>query len=129
MALGTQYPSDQVHYLRKTVTFADDGLLIKLGTLPAGAVVIGAGAVISTAFNSSVSDVLDIGFGADPDHLATALVITTAGLQAADALATATGLVTTAPTDVTATYTSGGDAPTAGSAVAFVEFMVDNTYA
>jgi len=128
-----QYHTNQVHYLRANVTFADDGATVSLGWVPEGALVVGGGVVVATAFDSGTSDVLDIGFRnagdgttADPDDYATDLDLTTVGVIVADAIATATGYHAEGA-EITAAYVSAGTAPTAGSAYVWVEYLADNS--
>ena len=125
MALrGTATHFNAVHFLSKDITFADDGETLSLGYLPAGAAVIDAFVIVSTAFNSGTSDVLDIGYADDGDEYATDLDLTTAGKIAADELATAGNLLYTADeTQITAAYTSAGTAPTAGAGTVVVLYV------
>jgi len=75
-------PFQAVHYIRKDITYADDGDTVVVGVLPAGAVIIKAasGVNISTAFDGNSSNVLDIGYSTDSgtNNLATQLALGTA---------------------------------------------------
>lgn len=53
--------------LKGTVGFGDAGTAVTIGQLPDGAVVIGAIINVTTAFNSSGTDLIDVGTAADPD--------------------------------------------------------------
>lgn len=117
----------QVHYLRKTIAFGSAAATSTLGTLPVGAIVIDAGVIVSTAFNSGTSDTLDMGTSGDTNGFATLLDLTTAGRIVADEMATSNDLGPyAAATVIQAVYTPAGTAATAGSGEAYVTFIVDN---
>ena len=77
-------------FLRKRITYLDYGTTVTIGKLPAGASVLpGSGVHIVTAFNSSGTDLLDVGFiGAttDADAYATQLTLAAVGFIAFDEL-------------------------------------------
>jgi len=74
MATGTagtaarDYQMQMIHYLRKTITFADAGTTVTIGTIPAGAVLVKpiSGVAVSVAFNGNTTNTLDIGPSTDP---------------------------------------------------------------
>lgn len=118
-----------VHYLRKQITFADEGDVIDVGIIPANAIVIGGGAMITTAFNDTST--IDVGFRGgsttdDPNGLATALVATAVGFKALDELAATTNIMQTVPAIITATVNDGTGAVSAGVAEIIVTYVVDN---
>lgn len=83
MAVGSTakiYHTDQVHYLRKDITFADNGSTVTVGVLPAGAVILKpiSGVNISTAFDGDTTNTLDIGPSTNTDLWATDLALGTA---------------------------------------------------
>jgi hypothetical protein len=61
------YPTQQVHYLRKSIDYTMDGDTVTIGTIPAGSLVIKAisGVSVNVAFNGNSSNVLDIGPSTD----------------------------------------------------------------
>lgn len=118
---GLQYNTLQTHYLRGTLLFSDG--TITLGVIPPGSIIIGAGVVISTAFNAASTNVIDIGTNADPDGLATDLAGGTIGLIVADELATSNDLYTTTDVTIVASYAQTGTAATAGLGHVFVQFI------
>jgi hypothetical protein len=122
-----QYHTQQVHYLRKGITIADIGLTVDLGVVPAGAIVVDAGVIVTTAFNSGTTDVLDIGTSGDTDGFATDLDLRTAGRIVADELATSNDLGPYA-TDTTlqGVLASTGTAATTGAGEIYVAFIPDN---
>lgn len=135
MATGTagtdarRYATAQVHYLRKRITFADEGTEITVGSIPAGASVIGGGVHIVTAFDDSAT--IDVGFkdGSstdDPNAYATALTATAVGFIALDELGATTNIQQTEDHLVTATVNDGTGAVSAGAADVIVQFVVDN---
>lgn len=129
-----QYHLNVVHTLRKDFTFADDGTVLSMGWLPANSIVTGGGIMVKTAFDSGTSDVVDLGFrnagdgtSDDTDEYATDLAATTAGVIVADALATAADAFSSEGAEAVVTYTSAGTAPTAGTATAYLTYIVLNT--
>lgn len=131
---GQQYELNAVHYLRAQITKDDtSGTAVSLGWLPPRAVVYDGGAVVSTAFNSATSDVLDIGFRNavdgttdDTDEYATDLDVSSVGFKQVDEVATAGDLLTDEGAEVVATWTGTGTAATTGSMEVFVAYIVDN---
>lgn len=123
--------TQQVHYLHKQITFADFGTEVVVGYLPAGASVIGGGVHIKTAFNSSGTDLLDVGFTggsstADPDAYATDLTLAAVGFIALDELAATTNIVQTVDCTVTCTPAQSVADATAGVAEVYVTYVLAN---
>lgn len=128
-----QYHTDQVHFLRKAITFADDGETVSLGWLPAGATVIRGGAAVTTAFDGDTTNDVDLGFrnagdgtADDTDEFGTSLALGTAGVIVADEMATAGDNTFPEGAEVVGVVVSTASA-TAGAAVLFVEYIVDNS--
>lgn len=135
MATGTagsnarSYHTAQVHYLRKRITFADFGTTVTVGKIPAGASVIGGGVHVITAFNSSGTDLLDVGFigsTTDADGYATDLDISSVGFKALDELGATTNIQQTVDTTVTCAPAQSIADATAGVADVIVTYVVDN---
>ena len=130
---GKQFHQDLVHYLRADVVFGDDGNAVSMGWLPAGAVVIRGGVVVTTAFNAGTNNVADIGFrnagdgtADDADEFATDLALGTAGVIVADEMATAADAYFPSGAEITVTPALSGTAATAGAGIAWVEYLVNN---
>lgn len=126
-----QLSQQTLHYIRKTITFADNGVPVVIGVLPAGAQIVNliSGVYVQTAFNAGTTNVLDIGISTDDDVFATDLALGTRAFVVIDEAATATGVntwLTTADVTVTATVALSGTAATAGSAVVQIVYSVDN---
>lgn len=115
-----------VQYIRKTIGVADMGTLVKLGTIPAGALILKpqSGVQVNVAFNSATTTVLDIGSAADGDLYATDLDVKTA--IAFLPLDEAVSMVVTADTELTCQLAETGTAATAGSAVVVIAFLPNN---
>lgn len=131
MATGTaatrakQFHTDQVMYIARTVSYAAGASAVTtIGTLPAGAVVLNAGVVVTTAFNAGTTNVMDIGTASDDDGFATDLALGTIGRIVADELATSNDCLMTADTAITATLALTGTAATTGSGVVYVEYII-----
>jgi hypothetical protein len=119
--------SQQIGYLRRDFTFADDGSTLTMGILPAGAIVLRGGVVVSTAFNAGSTNVLDIGTSADPDGFATDLALGTVGVIVADEMATTNDAGPyAADTTIVCVVDLTGTAATTGVGSVWVEFIEDN---
>lgn len=133
MATGTlgttarKYHTDQVHYAAKPIVYTTAGAY-EICKLPAGAAVIDAGVVITTAFAGGTPQTLDIGVSGDTADFASALVLTTKGVIKADDMATATSSYQTADTSAIATL-SAGATPSAGAGYAYVVYIMANRLA
>lgn len=137
MATGTaattarQLATQQVHYLRCGITFADNGLVKTVGTIPAGSQMINltSGVYVREVFNAGTSNVLDIGTTADDDLYATDLALGTKAFVAIDEAATAANVNTwyvTVDTTITATVALSGTTATTGAAEIIIAYIVDN---
>lgn len=129
MATGTvatvarKFHHDLVHYLCKPIAYT--GLTTVIGKLPAGAAVIDAGIVVTTAFAGGTPQTLDIGVTGDLEDYASDIVLTTIGVIKADALATATSSYITADVDAVATLTAGATT-SAGEGYVYVAYIMAN---
>jgi hypothetical protein len=129
--VARQFHSQQIHYLRKTVTFSDNGVARVVGVIPAGSQILNtlSGVFVTTAFNAGTSNVIDIGTTANDDLYGTDIALGTRAFVAFDEAATATDVNTwllTADTTITATVALAGTAATAGSAEVVVCYIPDN---
>lgn len=120
--------TNQIGVISRAISFSDASAAVQtIGQLPAGAVVLGAGVVVSTAFTTSTKT-LDIGTAADPDGFATALALGTIGKIEADELATSDDLGPyAADTNIVCTPTLSGGSNTAGVGTVYVTFFRPNT--
>ena len=106
-----QYETQQVHYLRRRISFATAAVETDLGVIPAGANVIGGGVHVVTG---DAAITLDVGFKGgsstdDPNAYATLLSVANVGFIALDELAATTNIVQTVDTRVTYTVLTGAD--------------------
>jgi len=123
---ATEFSAPVVHYLRRNVSEADEGGgALTVGVLPAGAIVVGAGIIVATAFNGT-SPIVQIGTSGDADGFATNLALGTAGNIVWDELATSNDLYSTSEVTVTTTVTATGNDSTAGYGVVYVSFIPNN---
>jgi len=127
MATGTQgttarkFHHDLVHYVSVPIVYTT--LSYTVGILPKGAMVIGGGVLVTTAFAGGTPQTLDFGTAADGDGFASALVITSVGLKAADELATSDDLYMSADTTITATLSAGATV-SAGAGYVYVSYIL-----
>lgn len=131
MATGTagttarDFHTNQVHYWKKTITYTDSS--VNVGYVPAGATIVRACAVVTTAFNAGTNNNIDIGNANSGQSAvyASALNGTSVGVKINTTLATAAAaqINVAADTLITAAYTSSGTAATTGSALVVVEYV------
>lgn len=80
--VARQYHTQQVHFLRKSIAYTDNGSTIDIGKIPAGSLILkpASGVHVTTAFNGNSSNVLDIGASTDSgtNNFATQLSLATA---------------------------------------------------
>ena len=120
---GQEYHTNQVHYLVKKITYADNGLTVTVGTLPENAAVIAGGVVVKTAFNGNTTNTADIGVAADGEDFASNLALGTVGVIAADEMATALYGFSASSRDVLAAVVSTASATT-GEGYVWVQYVV-----
>lgn len=133
MATGTagtgarQFHTQQIHYLRKSITFADDGTTVTIGTIPAGSLVLKpiSGVAVTTVFNAGSTNVLDIGPSTDSgtDLWATDLAL---GSLAFVPLDEAVTNLVSVDTIVQAAVDLTGTAATTGAAEIIIAYIPDN---
>lgn len=137
MAAGSnalEYPMQLVHYLRKSIAYNTQGIgtdaTVKVGTLPAGALVLFTLVKVTTAFNAATTNIIDVGTSGNDDALVDGGAT---GNGDADVNATAAGATFvwrgadetfTADTPIYVTYTQSGTAASAGAAQIIVAFVV-----
>lgn len=128
---GQIFHTKQIHFLRKKITYTDDGDVVSLGWVPEKSSIIRGGVVVLTAFDGNSSNVLDIGFRnagdgttADPDEYATDLALGTAGVIAADEMATAADAHLPGGAEITCSVTATASA-SAGEGYVWVEYITD----
>lgn len=128
-SVARRLETQQVHYLHKRITYADYGTTVTVGVIPANASVIGGGVHITTAFNSSGTDLLDVGFiggTTDADAYATQLTLAAVGFIALDELAATTNIKQSVDTTVTCAPAQSVADATAGVAEVYVTYVLAN---
>ena len=130
--LFTGLPAKEVGYgvvqtMIKKITFADFGTTVTVGKMPAYSHILpNSGVHVVTAFNSSGTDLLDVGFiGAttDADGYATLLTLAAVGLIVLDELATTTNIMQAVETTVTCAPAQSVADATAGEAYVIINFV------
>jgi hypothetical protein len=116
---GVRYHTQQTHYVAAVVTSDDTGTTVTVGKLPPGAYIKDAGIIVKTAFAGG-TPTIGIGANDDPDGIASAVAVTSAGLKAADELATSNDLSISGENTITATLSAS---MTSGEGLVFVEFI------
>ena len=124
-----QTQEQSVKTLRKRITFANYATTVTVGIIPAGASVIGGGIHVVTAFNSSGTDLADVGFIGSTTNAAgyaSALSMAAVGFIALDDLATTANIQQTVDTTVTVTPTQSVADATAGVADVIILYVQNN---
>lgn len=118
--------TQQIHYLRKGFTFADNGTVLTVGTLPAGALIVKpcSGVHVVTVFNAGTNNFMDVGttttgdlFGTDLSLLATTFVPLDEAIG---------GFRLAAAIDITMTLQLSGTPATTGDAELVIAYIPDN---
>lgn len=127
MALNNSKPARDVfehviHYIAAAFVFGDNGKVITIGTIPAGAQILKAlsGVTVNTVFNAGTSNVLDVGTTADDDLYGTDLALGTAAFVPLDEVVS---YRVTSDTTFTATVALGGTAATTGAGVVQIAYL------
>lgn len=128
MTTGRQYHTQQVHYLRKVVNYNTTNIAsgVFVGKLPAGAVIMDAQCVVTTAFNAGTTNVLTVGTNSTSYNDIFASADITEGSTGSQKAPVAGQLSLSAVTDVYAKYTQTGTAATAGSAIIVISYVPNN---
>ncbi len=120
------YNMQMIHYLRRTISYTDNGTTVTIGTIPAGSVLVKpiSGVSVSVAFNGNSTNTLDIGPSTDSG---TNLWMTVGALGsiAFVPLDEAVTNVVTSDTIVQA-YVVSTAAASAGSAEVIIAYIPDN---
>ena len=118
-----EYQSHMMHYLRKDFTFADAGLALVVGILPAGAVMHKnlCGVDIQVAFTAATNHQLDIGTPANDDLYATNLELNAIDFIEMDE---AVSLKVAVDTTIIATPDLTGASNTAGAGSVIIAYSV-----
>lgn len=131
MATGTagtvarQFHTQQIHYLRRSIVFGDNGTALTLGTIPAGSLILKplSGVQVNTAFNAGTSNTLNVGTSADDNLYGTLLAL---GSVAFVPLDEAVSFVVSSDTVMTATVVLSGTAATTGAGEVVIAYIPDN---
>ncbi|MFA7235426.1 MAG: hypothetical protein WC058_01060 [Phycisphaeraceae bacterium] len=127
MATGTvatvarKYHHDLVHYAAVPIVYTT--LSYTVCKLPAGALVIDAGVVVTEAFAGVTPQTLDLGVTGNLDDFMSDGVLTTVGVIKAEDMATATTAYQAADIDFVATL-SAGATTSAGAGYVYVEYII-----
>ena len=125
-SVARNYNKQLVHYLRRTVGFADNGVALAMGTIPAGSLILKpmSGVHVVTVFNAGTTNTLNVGTDANDDLFGTLLALGTATFVPLDEAIG--GFRVDADTDITATVVLTGTAATTGEAEVVIAYIPDN---
>lgn len=127
MSLSNKVPARDIGYgvlqfIRKRLTFADNGKAVIIGTIPAGALIIKpiSGVQVNVVTNAGTNNQIDIGHTTDADYYGTAVSTATATFAPFDEAVTQ---YVAADTTITATLGLTGTAATTGDVEVVVGFV------
>ena len=125
MPEARQYHQQVVHFLRKSITFANNGVAVTVGKIPAGSLILRpvSGVHVTTAFNAGTTNVLDIGSSDNDDLFGTDLALGTTTFVPVDE--TVGGFLVASDTTITATVALSGTAATAGAGEVVIAYIPD----
>lgn len=120
-----KYHTYQTHYLLADVAFNTPGISdgIQVGSLPAGAMVVGAQVVVDTAFNAGTTNDLTVGTTPTGAEIVTAATAA-AGSAGAKQSTAGNALSLASDTPVYVRYNQTGAAATAGKARIGIQYLV-----
>ena len=121
------YHTQQLHYLRKNITYADDGSTLDVGVIPAGSLIIKpcSGVAVHVAFDGDSSNVLDVGPSTDSGTNLWGASLSLASIDAMVPLGQAVTMKVTVDTLVQCLVTATANA-TAGSGAVIICYIPDN---
>lgn len=134
MATGTagsvarQFTSQQIHYLRRDITYSDAATTVTVGVIPAGSVVLEniSGVYVHEVFNAGTNNRLDIGVSTDSGTNNWATLLTLLGIGFIELDEVAASLRVTSDTTVQAYVDVTGTAATTGQASIIIAYIPDN---
>lgn len=123
-----KYHTYQTHYLLADVAFNTPGISagVQIGSLPAGAMVVGTQVVVDTAFDAETTNDLTVGTTPTGTDIVTAGTAA-AGTAGAKESSAGNALNLAADTPVYVRYSQSGAAATAGKARIGIQFLVPAT--
>lgn len=123
-ATARQYHYQGVHFLRKTLSYTTENTQVEVGTLPAGAQILKpmSGVSITTIFNDSGTDTIDIGTSTTADLYATALAATALDFVPLDE---AVSNLVSSDTTIYARYNGQNNDASAGAAEVIIAYIPD----
>lgn len=130
MPLNTNTPArndlyQNVQYLRKRILYTDSATTIKLGTIPAGSIILApiSGVDVQTVFNAGTNNRINIGITGSTAKYAANSSLATAGFVP---MAVAVGHHVDVDTDIILTVDVTGTAATTGEARVFIAYITPN---
>lgn len=125
-SVARKFHLQAIHYLRRNISYADNGKTVDVGTLPDGAIILKplSGVAVNVAFNGDTTNTLDIGPSTDTgtNLWATILALGTIAFVPLDEAVT---LLVSGDTKVQAKVVSSASA-SAGSAVIVIAYIPNN---
>jgi hypothetical protein len=119
------FHTQQLHFLRKDITFADAATTVVVGTIPAGAIILEAisGVYVDTVFNAGTNNRLDIGASTDSGTNNYATLLTLLGIGFIELDEVAATLKVAADTTISAYVDVTGTAATTGAASIIIVYV------
>jgi hypothetical protein len=130
MSVARKYHQQMVHFLRKTITYSNDGAdasaQVVIGRIPSGSLILkpASGVHVVTAFNAATTNVVHIGTPGNSDLFGTSLALgTTTFVPLDEAIG---GFRVSADMTVVAWVTLTGTAATTGEAEVVICYIPDS---
>jgi 3D (Asp-Asp-Asp) domain-containing protein len=124
-----EYHTQQIHYLRKGIAFANALATVDVGVIPAGSVILHpiSGVYVTQVFNAGTNNRLDIGASTDSgtNNFGTLLSLLALGVVPLDEGTALTPMVTV-DTLIQAYVDVTGTAATTGTAEIIIAYVPDN---
>jgi hypothetical protein len=125
MPEARQYHQQLIHFLRKSITFANNGVAVTVGKIPAGSLIVrpASGVHVTTVFNAGTTNVLDVGSSDNDDLWGTDLALGSATFVPLDEAVG--GFLVSSDTTITATVALSGTAATTGAGEVVIAYIPD----
>lgn len=120
---GYEHAEPVVHYLTRTVTFADNGTTIPLGVLPENATVLDAVIYVGTAFNAGTTNTINVGVTGTAGAFMSAVAVGTTGRKFDATTMNAATLKSASERTATVGVVLSGTAATTGVATVVLTYI------
>ena len=114
---------NEIRALENDLVFGDDATPVSIGSLPANSIITDIKVLVSTAFDSSGTDLVIVGNSTDDNRYADAIDVSSTGAATVTQLNTGAVESATASTEIFIEYNQSVADATAGACKVIVEYM------